>query len=321
MAMIGATKARDGQGARSSLPGASFSNADGSPLFKEVMDRVAEACMPNFDKLAGEGMSVTCTVDAVRQETASDIVAPREGVTTAFFEIPAIDARLAICLDDYFLQLFVELMCGGTCAEPLSEVPRPGTSIDRQFARVACSMLNTVLAKECASFGLGGMTFGQIQAKPDAAALGKRTAKVTVVTFSIECLGRDASFHVVLPQTVVDRFKRDALPAAKETPVRVDPEWSGRLHAEISRTSVSLDAFLEADKLTLRQVASLKVGQILTRPKTAPSRCELRCDDKPLFRCELGQADGRYSLRIEEGLPRKSSRDAARVTDADAFTD
>jgi flagellar motor switch protein FliM len=42
------------------------------------------------------------------------------------------------------------------------------------------------------------------------------------------------------------------------------------------------------------------VGQTLLLPRIVSSRCELRSDKKLLFRCELGQTDGRYSVRISE---------------------
>ena len=315
MAALGINDEKGGRGAQASAMGSGALGGGSSSLFADMMERVAEACLPSFEKLAGEKMEVGCSVVSSAQETASDAMAASGTMTTALFEIPALESRLAISLDDDFLQLFIEIMCGGTSA-PSSGPPRSGTSIDRQFARVALNTLSATFAKECASFGLSSLTFGQIQAKPDAAALGKRNAKVTVVTFSLDCLGTGGSFHVVFPQIVMERFKQEALPAAKQPKARVDPEWSGRLQAEISRTTVSLDAFLDADTLTLGQIASLKVGQILTLPKTAPSRCELRCDGKPLFRCELGQADGRYSLRIDDGQPSTPAKD---VSPADAY--
>lgn len=316
MAALGTTEAKGGRDSGASVLGRGTAGTDTSPLFADMMDRVAEACLPSFEKLAGENIAVSCYVTSVTQDTASEVIAAGASMITALFEIPALATRLAISLEDDFLQLFVEIMCGGTAGEASSAAPRPTTSIDRQFARVALNTLSATFAAECTGYGLSSLTFGQIQAKPDPGALGKRNAKVTVATFSMECLGRDGSFHVVFPQAVMERFKQDALPAAKQPVARVDPEWSGRLQAEISRTTVSLDAFLEADKLTLGQIAGLKIGQIVTLPKTAPSRCELRCDDKPLFRCELGQADGRYSLRIESGLPSAPARD---VSPADAY--
>jgi flagellar motor switch protein FliM len=277
---------------------------DAPPLLEDALDRIAEACGMRLETLAGANMTVTCSLVSLTTETAGDVMAAHDpAAMSALFEIPTVASRLLANLDDSLLQLVIELMCGGTCSEPVSETPRAGTSIDRQFARVIFNMLTLAIEKQCMSFGLGAVTLGQVQGKFDVAALGKRNAKVSVATLSVECLGRRASLRIAFPQMVTDHFRQDMLPKSKQEP-KTDPVWTERFQTEIGRTVVRVDAFLGADKLTLGQVATLKIGQILTLPKSAPSACELRCDDKPLFRCELGQAEGRYSLRIDENLPR-----------------
>jgi flagellar motor switch protein FliM len=297
---------------QASLLGHAASALDGSPVLHDVLDKIAEACGPRFEKLAGENMAVTCTLASLTTETAGEMIASiAPAATTALFEMPLASSRLLVSIEDELLQFVIELMCGGTCSEPVSDTRRPGTSIDRQFARIIFNLLSAAIEKECAAFGLGGVIFGDIQVKSDVLALGKRNTKVSVATLAIECLGRRACVRLAFPETVTDRFKLDALPASKKA-AHADPEWTERLQTEIGRTVVRLDAFLGADTLTLGQVAALKVGQILTLPKSAPATCELRCDGKPLFRCDLGQADSRYSLRIEENLPAKLPADESR---------
>lgn len=290
------------QGQASLLSGGSAA-MDAPPLLEDALDRIAEVCGTRFETLAGENMTVTCTLVSLTTETAGEVMAAHDpALMSALFEIPVIASRLLVHLEDGLLQLVIELMCGGTCSEPVAAVTRAGTSIDRQFARVVFNLLTSVIEKQCISFGLGGITLGQVQGKIDIAALGKRTTKVSVATLCVECLGRRANLRIAFPQVVADRFRQDMLPKTKET-AKTDPVWTERFQTEIGRTVVRVDAFLGADTLTLGQIATLKIGQILTLPKSAPSACELRCDDKPLFRCELGQAEGRYSLRIDENLP------------------
>ncbi|MDR3462302.1 MAG: FliM/FliN family flagellar motor switch protein, partial [Beijerinckiaceae bacterium] len=207
-----------------------------------------------------------------------------------------------VSLEDDFVQLFIELMCGGTCGEPLPSEPRPGTSIDRQFARSALNLLAAVFEKECAIFHLGAITFGQIETKLDPLVLGNRLSKVTVVTLALECRAVRATLRAALPSAIVDRLKLDALPASSAADSR-DPLWTEHFQSEIGRAMVKLDAYLDADSLRLGDVADLKIGQTLLLPRMVSSRCELRSDKKLLFRCELGQTDGRYSVRISETSP------------------
>ncbi len=284
--------------------------SDAPHLFNDTLDKIAAACIPQFEKIAGTDMTVSCVLGTTTMETAGDVLASVDPIAvTGLFDIPALSTRLLVSLDHDFVQLTIELMCGGMCTEPPRSTPRPGTGIDRQFARVVFNLLASTIDKTCQGFGVGSVSFGQIETKLDPAALGKRTIKVALATFTVTCRNRLASFRVAFPQPFIDRFKQDVLAPSKEVAAS-DPVWTEHFQAEIGRAAIKLDAFLHASSLSLGDITTLRVGQILQLPKSAPSRCELRSDDKLLFRCELGQADGRYSLRIEEMSPSDTDEDA-----------
>lgn len=291
------------------------------PLFQDMLDRILETSMPRFEKLAGANMTVICSLLSLTTETAGEILAGIDQTAVmALCDVPDLSSRILVSLDDAMLQLIIELMCGGICSEPPPAVRRAGTSIDRQFARVVFNLIASTIEKECASFGVGAVVFDQIQAKLDPTALGKRNSKVSVVTMAIECLGRRATFRLHFPSVITDCFKQDSLPSSNQAKA-ADPAWTERLKAEISRASVKLDAYLNADLMTLGAVADLEIGQILPLPKLAPAQCELRCNDKLLFRGELGQADGRYSLRVAETLSRKTETEPAEAPEPASLFD
>ena len=61
---------------------------------------------------------------------------------------------------------------------------------------------------------------------------------------------------------------------------------------------MTVHAVIEEDGFTLADIAALKVGGILELKATAHSRVKLESNAEPLFWCELGQADGKYTLRV-----------------------
>jgi flagellar motor switch protein FliM len=296
-------------------PASLLSNApqtnEANPLVKETIDRIADACIPQFSKAVGEGVSISFSLASLTNETASDFLASLEKTAvTGLFEVPDANSRMVVSLEDDFVQLYIELMCGGVCGEPLPSEPRPGTSIDRQFARSALNLLAAVFEKECAIFHLGAITFGQIETKLDPLVLGNRFSKVTVATLELECRGVRAILRAAIPSAIAGRFKLDALPASSVAG-SLDPLWTEHFQSEVGRAMVKLDAYLDANSLRLGDIAALKIGQTLLLPRMVSSRCELRSDKKLLFRCELGQTDGRYSVRISETSPEPESVGAA----------
>lgn len=282
------------------LLGTAAQTTDGDPAIKETLEKIADACVPQFEKTFGEGVTPGCSLVAVTSETAMAFLASLDKTAvTGVFEVPGAEARMVVSLDHSFVQLYIELMCGGDCGEAPATAPRAHTTIDRQFCRSAFNLLAGVFEHECAAFQLGDIRFAQIETKLDPQVLGSRFEKVTVATLALECRHVQATLRVALPAAVTARMRHAALPGTLGQGAS-DPVWTEHFQSEVGRAMVKLDAYLDANSLRLGDVANLKVGQTLLLPRMVSSRCELRSDKKLLFRCELGQTDGRYSVRISE---------------------
>jgi flagellar motor switch protein FliM len=74
--------------------------------------------------------------------------------------------------------------------------------------------------------------------------------------------------------------------------------WRERFSEEVMRSGVSLQATIPLAWLTLAQVASLQVGQILELPEQAPTQTKLSAKDQTLFLCEFGKLGQNYTVRI-----------------------
>ena len=205
-------------------------------------------------------------------------------------------------LDATLIHGLVELLCGGEGAEP-PVAGRPATAIDRQFAQILFGLLASAIQTEWASFGFGTPKVARVEAGLAADVFGPRPSDIGVVDLTLGVFGLRGTLRLALPPDALARFRdagqEDALPV-----VASDPLWSNRLREQVGQAPVELAAYLEAKPLTLSALSELRVGQILAMPADARTRAALVGDGRPLYRGEVGQADGRYSLRIDEVAPR-----------------
>ncbi len=81
-----------------------------------------------------------------------------------------------------------------------------------------------------------------------------------------------------------------------------DPFWSKKIHSEVGRAEVTVRAVFEEHGFTLGDIAELEVGKILQLQVTPRSRVKLEGNSEPLFWCQLGQAEGKYTLRVEDAV-------------------
>jgi flagellar motor switch protein FliM len=82
------------------------------------------------------------------------------------------------------------------------------------------------------------------------------------------------------------------------------------MQQEIQNTDVEISAVLEERRMTLVELASLKVGQLLPLDARVDGRIRLISNNEPLFLCEIGQSEGRFALRVDQVLERQGRIEA-----------
>jgi flagellar motor switch protein FliM len=104
---------------------------------------------------------------------------------------------------------------------------------------------------------------------------------------------------IIIPQSVLNPMRQSlARILVGETSAR-DSKWTKQIASEVQKTPVTLKAILEERHLTLGEIVDLKVGQVLELRATPRSRAKLVGNDRDLFWCEVGQADGNILLRVD----------------------
>jgi len=90
-------------------------------------------------------------------------------------------------------------------------------------------------------------------------------------------------------------------PYARATPKPVPgaPNNFGRdFQAVVMTSEARLDTVLHRIRLPLADVMSLEVGMVLSIPRSAVSKVELRADDRLVSRAQLGQINGKRAVRL-----------------------
>ncbi len=302
-----ATRAQDhgrhGAGASGKSDGKSSGKSGGlaerAPALAEAAERVLARLVKGLQAMAGAITTIEGAVAGLASEAAAAVVAEhRPEGAAALLECPALGCTLVATLDATLVHALVELLCGGTGTEPPG-APRAVTPIDRQFAHIAFGLAAGAIQAEWASFGFGAVKATRIEAGLAADIFGMRPVAVGVVDLTLGVFGLHGTLRLALPQVALERFgSGEASP-----PVAFDAQWSDLLRAGVGRAPVTLGAYLDAKALTLGSLSALRVGQVLAMTGDARTRACLVGDGRTLYRGEIGQADGRYSLRVDEVTP------------------
>jgi flagellar motor switch protein FliM len=222
------------------------------------------------------------------------------GAASAVFQVDALDARVMITFDRGFIELLVEALFGASVDEPFIEEQRALTKIEMRAARGAIDDLVEGFTKALSPIVKTHFRLTQFEQLTDPAMLGRSGTIVVVARCELRYLGRTGEALIAAPRSAFDPYRNELArnPATEGSPQ--DVQWANKLHDRVVQTDVRVSAVMERGGLTLQDVATFEVGQIIRLPLSPTSLIKLECEERSLFWCELGQKDGHYTVRIED---------------------
>jgi len=161
-------------------------------------------------------------------------------------------------------------------------------------------LLNAILQQyEKAWSELHALSFELVRAEPNLALANVASATDVVVTttFTISCGTASGAFHICIPYTTLEPIRHviHGTGDMSERPVQ-DRRWLRTLSRQVQAAEVDLVANLVTLPLTVKELLSMSVGDILS--VDIPEMVTAEVDGVPVFDCRFGTLNGQYALRI-----------------------
>ncbi len=145
------------------------------------------------------------------------------------------------------------------------------------------------------------------EVNPQFANIVSPSEVVVVTTFNIDLEAGGGDLHFVMPYSMVEPI-RDLLDAGVQSDRGdKDERWERALRSRIKHADLELNSTLAETTITVKEMAELKKGDII--PLDIPEMVEVCTSDIPLFRGQLGMADGNYAIKIREKIVTKVKDD------------
>lgn len=269
------------------------------PMLHVIFDRMATQCSENARQLSTAPAYFSVT--SIKTERIGSILESFEGrAVVAVFQAQAWDARIMFGLDNKLVFTLVEALFGGDGSEAAYAESRALTSIEMRVAQKTFEMIARTLQAGFSVIEEIHFRFERIELRMDFAVIAPRNNFAVITRFNLRMLGRSGELFVVIPQTALNPIRHSLSRDLSNEALVPDPRWSKQIHSEVRRSEVTVQAVIEEDDFTLGDIADLKVGQIMELTATPRSRVTLECNGERLFWCHLGQAEGNYTLKVDE---------------------
>ncbi|MBZ8131792.1 flagellar motor switch protein FliM [Afifella sp. IM 167] len=272
---------------------------DKLPMLQIIFDRMATFCADNLRHLAAS--QAYYSLSNVESGRIGDILERYEMTAIAgIFHAPAWDNHIIVGFDRDFIFSMVEILFGADGSEPPFDDDRSFSTIEMRICEMLFELAGKALQQSFALVSDTPFKFERQESRMDFAVIGRRNNMAVVANFLLQALGRGGEMFVIIPQSALTPMRQALSRVLTGESNAGDPVWSKQIRNEVEKTTVPLRAVMEEWMIDLGDVANFKVGQVLDLHAGPRSRIKLESNEQPLFWCELGQADGTYTLRVDE---------------------
>ena len=231
-----------------------------------------------------------------------EILAASKGSVGAVLHSAELDCRSLAIFDQAFVLSLVHILLGGDAAEAQEQSSRPFTKIEMNLVQKISEL--TARSLQSALTGLIEASFKleRQETLVDATILGRRDAPVVVADILFQASGLCGKMTIVIPQTALQPIRQKLSREISSESAAGDPRWTRQMQTGVSFTEMTVKGILEEFPMTLGEIAAIEVGHVLKLRGAGMGRVRLECGEHDLFWCKLNQANGRYTLEIEEPI-------------------
>ncbi|MEL6951132.1 MAG: FliM/FliN family flagellar motor switch protein [Pseudomonadota bacterium] len=299
-----------------------YINFGSFPRLQGICQQMAKRTAALWSTLLRTRVSVTAdeTFSAGFAAAIAKTVPPIITLRVALQPLPG---NALILIDDALLTALVEAFFGFTAEEPEAESdeegaaeprpeppPRPArqqfTAGELRVAELAMAQfLDTVTPSWEKLIALSPEVLAR-EFDPSIGSGIDAKERVIVCRFEIRVAGQTGHLRLLLPDTQVASIMDDLEGAANARRVEGDPHWRACFEHYLAETDVVTDVHVSDITLPLRQVVTLKPGDLL--PIAAPERARLAIGGVERAEGSFGTSEGANAFRFERWLAADGQR-------------
>ena len=271
------------------------------PMLPVVFDRMARFFADRMRQRAPSQAYVS--VSYIENERIGEILdASESNALVAITHCPEWDNRMLIGFDRDFIYSMIEVLLGADGAEEPFDDSRAFSNIEIGLSTSLFKIAISALQDALKPISEVTLRFERVESRMDFAVVGRRNNPAVVARLLLQAIGRGGEMFVVIPHSTLNPIRQSLTQVIAGDTSGLDSEWTNTFRGEIEMTSLQLNAVLDEIPLALDQLSDLKVGQVLKLRANARTPVRLECRGRALFECQLGQADGMYTLKVDQPI-------------------
>src|SRR5579884_1763374 len=208
-----------------------------------------------------------------------------------------------ITVNSSLIYSIIDVLLGGRRGHTAIRIEgRPYTTIETNLIK---RMIEVVLGDaELAFRPLSPIRFNidRLETNPRFAAISRPANAAILVRLRIDMEDRGGTIELLLPYATIEPIRDVLLQMFMGEKFGRDPTWEGHLATEIGLAEIAVDAVLYEERLPLKNLMKLQVGDTLMLDLKSDALVIVRCGNVTLTEGRMGRVGDRVAVRIAKPL-------------------
>ncbi len=272
------------------------------PMLEIVFDRLVRLMTTSLRNFTSDNVEVS--LDRITSVRFGDYLnsIPLPAILAVFKAEEWDNFGLATVNSSLIYSIIDVLLGGRRGASTVRVEGRPYTTIETSLVK---RMIEVVLADaELAFKPLSPVKFNidRLETNPRFAAISRPANAAILVRLRIDMEDRGGNIELLLPYATIEPIRATLLQMFMGEKFGRDQIWEGHLATEIGQAQVGVDAVLYEQRLPLRQMMNLKVGDTLMLGLKPDAPVTVRCGDVTLTEGRMGRVGDKVAVRVHRNL-------------------
>lgn len=277
-------------------------NYERLPMLDVVFDRLVRMMTTSLRNFTSDNVEVS--LDNITSIRFGDYLnsIPLPAILAVFRAVEWDNYGLAT-VDSSLIYSIVDVLLGGRRGTAAMRIEgRPYTTIERNLVD---RMVHVVLADMSAAFEpLSPVTFNfdRIETNPRFATIARTANAAILIKLRIDMEDRGGRIELLLPYATLEPVRELLLQMFMGEKFGRDSIWENHLATELWHTDIDLEAVLDEQQMSLRDVMNLQIGDTLTFNAAPDSTVDLRCGGIPMVAGRMGRVGQNVAVRVDKAL-------------------
>jgi flagellar motor switch protein FliM len=272
------------------------------PMLEIVFDRLVRLMTTSLRNFTSDNVEVS--LDRITSVRFGDYLnsIPLPAIL-AVFKAEEWDNFGLATVNSSLIYSIIDVLLGGRRGQSTVRVEgRPYTTIETNLVK---RMIEVILADaELAFKPLSPVKFNidRLETNPRFAAISRPANAAILVRLRIDMEDRGGNIELLLPYATIEPIRATLLQMFMGEKFGRDPIWEGHLATEIGQAQIRVDAVLYEERLPLRRMMKLNVGDTLMLELKPDALVTVRCGDIALTEGRMGKVGDRVAVRVAKIL-------------------